>query len=163
MKNTILYLVPVAFLALSSCTTNLTELRETEPFGDHYTQILSKTYLNQANKESDNMDYFVSEFLSEKGLRASGGESIFADSIGNWDVPAARIQELAEARQLLRQAYRSKLHIRYPKLMAQAQVSFDAWLASLYYKNYEGANEARHNMIAALSKMALTVTHSSKK
>jgi|GEM_PF-1931695 len=157
MKAIILRLMPLTFLLVSACTTNLHELKETKPFGSHYTQILAKTYLYKASEESENMDYLVSEFLSEKGLRASGGETIFADSIANWDVPAAKIQELAEARQLLHQAYKSNLHTRYPKLMAEAQVNFDAWIANLYYKNYEGAAEARNNMISSLSKMALNV------
>ncbi len=160
MRISIFRLAPIILIALSACTSKLDQLRNSSPEGGNYTRILSQTYLNQANQKASGMHYPVSEFLSEKGLRVSGGEAIFADSIANWDVPADKIQELASARQLLKDAYKDELNLEYPKLIAKAQVAFDTWISELYYGHIYAANRAKNAMIEALSKVAVTIKDS---
>lgn len=157
MHKYLLRLVPAAFLVLGACTENLEELRDATPVGSPYTKTLFAAYKEQANLEADEMDFRIAEFLAEKGLRAAGGEEIYADDIGEWDVPPEHVQELAEGRQLLREAYRDGLHTTYPEHVAKAQVSFDTWLAGLYFGDDEAARRAREGMMSALADLAVKV------
>lgn len=155
MRKLFTALPVVALLAVGACVENYYELRDATPSNEGYTQVLADAYLAQATKKYKTYDYRVTEFLSEKGLRAAGGEHVFADSIASWNVPAGTIQELAEARQMLREAYNAGLQNQYPDLVASAQVSFDTWMAELYYDNGLDAADARQQMVDAMAQLAI--------
>lgn len=105
------------------------ELRQAEIAGDAFARQLAVGYKSNILFEADEMfDWLAAEHFASKGLRAAGGEEVEAEGLENWDLPADKVAEMAEARRRLINAMQAGARGKLPELAAHAQGRFDCWI-----------------------------------
>jgi OOP family OmpA-OmpF porin len=114
---------------LGACTNSLETLQKTEPTGSDFTKALTKEYLAFAEYEYYEMyDHIDQQHFADKGLRASTGEVVAPEELADWDLPASKIDEMAEARSRLIGALNKGGRRNHPEDAAHAQAKFDCWV-----------------------------------
>jgi len=116
-------------LAACSVTGNLEQLQSTAPKGTPFTQALAKEYQKFAEFEAYMMkDWMDQDHFATKGLRAAKGELVLPEELANWDIPADKVDELANARSRLIKALDAGGRGDHPTEAAIAQAKFDCWV-----------------------------------
>ena len=116
---------------LAGCSVygNLEELQKTEPQGTAFTKALAKEYQKFSEFEMFEMhDYIDADHFARKGLRAAAGEVVLPEELGNWSLPADRVDLLAAARARLIKALDAGGRENHPTEAAVAQAKFDCWV-----------------------------------
>ena len=132
-------LVKIAGLAMlfglagmvSGCASNIEQLRETTApsGGTAFTQALATEYRDFTLFEADEMyDWPDADYFARKGLAAAGGEVVLPEDLANWDLPADKVGELADARSRLVSALDGSARDSNPAIAARAQAKFDCWV-----------------------------------
>ncbi|RAU23114.1 OmpA family protein [Paramagnetospirillum kuznetsovii] len=97
--------------------------------GSAFTKALFAEYKAYAIHEAkDEFEWDDAAIFARKGLRAATGEMVAPEEFANWDVPAARVKELTDARARLVGYFGNGARERVPAAAAKAQVMFDCWV-----------------------------------
>lgn len=120
-----------AIVLLSGCIgPEIDEMRRVEAGGgDSFTKALAEEYRDITLFEADEMyDWLAAGHFARKGLQAAGGESVEAEALDAWELPAEMVTEMAAARQRLLAAMQAGARAKLPELAAHAQGRFDCWI-----------------------------------
>lgn len=97
--------------------------------GTEFTRQLAMEYRGLANFEAREMnDWRSADHFARKGLAAAGGQAIGPDRVEDWNIPAAYVADLADARARLVSVLDGGARETYPVEAALAQAKFDCWL-----------------------------------
>jgi OmpA-OmpF porin, OOP family len=116
---------------LAGCASSIEQLRETTApsGGTAFTQALASEYRDFTLFEADEMfDWPDADYFARKGLAAAGGEVVLPEDLANWDLPADKVPELADARSRLITALDGGARDSNPAIAARAQAKFDCWV-----------------------------------
>ena len=115
--------------ALAACASDIQRVRSTEGTGSPFTRALTQEYKDFSAFEADEMyDWPNARHFARKGLLASEGEVVQPEDLGNWDLPAERVDELTAARAKLVGLLDAGARDRVSEAAARAQVRFDCWV-----------------------------------
>jgi OOP family OmpA-OmpF porin len=93
-----------------------------------YRASLSKLYLEFAESEADQYDWFDSTYFAEKGLLVANGANVSPENLGDWDLPPEIIDDMTHAREYLTKALDEDNKDRLPDLSARALFLYDCWV-----------------------------------
>ncbi|OAN50649.1 hypothetical protein A6A04_17615 [Paramagnetospirillum marisnigri] len=97
--------------------------------GSAFTKALFAEYKAYATYEAkEEFEWDDAAIFARKGLRAATGEVVAPEEISAWNVPAARVKELSDARARLIGYYGNGARERVPAAAAKAQAKFDCWV-----------------------------------
>lgn len=123
-------LLLIVVLMISSCTTRLEKLRTTlsQPVGNNFQVSLAHEYLNFAESEADQYDWYDSSYFAKKGLDAAHGMIVQPEYLEDWDLPQDEMPVLVQARQYLENTFNAGVVEKHPEKAARAQFLFDCWV-----------------------------------
>ncbi len=115
---------------LAGCASDIERMRSVEATGGSaFTQALTEEYRQITVFEADEMyDWPDAGYFARKGLAAAGGEVVLPEELGNWDLPAEKVDELSQARGRLMAALDGGARESNPEVAAHAQGMFDCWV-----------------------------------
>jgi hypothetical protein len=113
-------------IALSACTSSLTQLRTSNPGADHFSDALASEYLAYANSEEEQGRHSAAEYYADKGLRALKGENVEPEK-ADLSLPENEKLDLANARKQLVNLTTDDMKRVAPQKLARAQALFDCW------------------------------------
>lgn len=121
---------------LGACATpwEVAEVNEIEAAsaptaGSAFTKALFSEYRAYAIQEAKvEYEWDDAAIFARKGLRAATGEVVAPAELTEWEVPEARVAELAAARARLIGYFGNGARDRVPAAAAKAQVMFDCWV-----------------------------------
>jgi OOP family OmpA-OmpF porin len=122
------YTVLLLSLLVTACNSSLVQLQKTEPVGTPYQMYLAREYLDFAEAEADQYDWFDSGHFSRKGLKLARGEDVKPEIIHFWDIDKDNAPTLLQAREYLTQTLTDQVKESHPKEAARAQFLFDCWV-----------------------------------
>ena len=115
--------------ALAACASDIRRVRSAEGSGSPFTRALTSEYKDLSAFEADEMyDWPDARHFARKGLLAAEGEVVQPEDLGNWDLPADRVDELTAARAKLVGLLDAGARDRVPEAAARAQTRFDCWV-----------------------------------
>ncbi len=115
--------------ALAACASDIQQVRTAEGTGSPFTRALTHEYSDLSAFEADEMyDWTDARLFARKGLLAAEGEVVQPEDLGNWDLPADRVDELTAARAKLVGLLDAGARDRVPEAAARAQTRFDCWV-----------------------------------
>lgn len=120
-----------ALVLASGCATgwNIDALKAAERVGSPFTVALANGYQEYAEYESKKMmDWIDADYFARKGLQAAAGEVVQPEELANWNIPADKAAELADARAQLVAALDGGARDALPEKAAMCQVRFDCWV-----------------------------------
>lgn len=119
-----------AVLAVSGCAEYRIEQLERAPTdGYPFARALKSEYEAYAKHESRvNYDQIDASTFAIKGLQASHGLEVLPEDPRTWDIPAADLPRMLEARDRLLFAIHKSGRVIAPELAAKTQVSYDCWV-----------------------------------
>jgi OmpA-OmpF porin, OOP family len=163
-RKTLLLLAALATLStLTACdsTASLDELREATPQGDEYSKALAAGYREYAENKATSYEWETSRYFADKGLMAAYGRDITPEDPSNWELSAAALPELGEARTKLAEAITAN-RATQPEMAAAAVVAYDKWLVLAYNDSSPGAiagqREAFYAILTKLSEAQAAAT-----
>ena len=114
--------------AAAGCTTaSLKELRHTAPKGTAFQSAISALYLEYAESEAAQYDWWTSQHFADKGLLAVYGNDTAPESPDDWNLPPEKRGELNKAHEALI-AYLPAAIPANPQQAAKAQYYYDCWV-----------------------------------
>lgn len=114
---------------LAGCASDIDQMRGAQATGSPFTQALTEEYRQLTIFEADEMyDWPDAGYFARKGLAAANGEVVLPEELGNWDLPADRVDEMAQARARLVELLDAGGRDAAPELAARAQGRFDCWV-----------------------------------
>jgi OmpA-OmpF porin, OOP family len=115
---------------LAGCATDIQKIRTVQATGGSaFTQALTEEYRQFSLFEADEMyDWPDAGYFARKGLAAANGEVVLPEELGNWDLPADKVDELSQARGRLMTALDGGARDSNPTVAARAQGAFDCWV-----------------------------------
>lgn len=122
--------VMVVGMLIAGCVgPKIDELRRAEITGEAFGRQLAEEYKSLTLFEADEMfDWLSADHFASKGLRAADGEDVEVEALEDWDLPADKVAEMAEARSRLIDAMQAGARGKLPELAAHAQGRFDCWI-----------------------------------
>ena len=145
-------------LLLSGCTTwSLEELRRTTPSGSAFQNALSQRYLDFANSEVEQYDWWSQMHFADKGLMAAYGKDVEPEDLADWTISEHALASLEKARASLMAARTPEAMEKHPELLADAQYNFDCWVEQ-QQENWQDDDIAhcRDGFAVAMQKLAGT-------
>jgi OOP family OmpA-OmpF porin len=119
----------LSLLLLAGCAgTQLADARKTTPSGDAFTTALAKNYLERSQLSYNGGSYTASDLWAEKSMTAAAGTAPAPSAVSDWDLPAAKVGEITDARARLLRALDASAKVKSPAAAAKAQVSLDCWM-----------------------------------
>ena len=121
----------VAAALLAGCTTgmNIDKMKSAQPQGSAFKQALVSEYQDIVRYEADKMyDWRDADYFATKGLKVQRGDTVMPEELDNWNLPAEKTGELADARNRLVAALDDGARTAAPDLAARAQGRFDCWI-----------------------------------
>ncbi len=141
--------------ALAACASDIQRVRSAEGTGSPFTRGLTQEYKDFSAFEADEMyDWTDAQHFARKGLLAAEGEVVQPEDLGNWDLPAERVDELTAARAKLVGLLDAGARDRVPEAAARAQVRYDCWVEQ-QEENHQADHIAacRDQFFAALAEL----------
>lgn len=122
-----------AVLTLSACTgggySENDALNKAQATGSPFTQQLTAEYKAFSNYLLQNLkDYADSVHFSRKGLSSAAGENVMPEPVNDWNLAAAQIPPLSNARARLISAFDRGAREIIPGQSAVAQARYDCWI-----------------------------------
>lgn len=123
-----------AVLSLGACSmaegySEVNALNKAQATGSPFTQQLTAEYKAFSNYLLKDMkDYADALHFARKGLAAAAGENVMPEPVNDWDLTAAQITELSDARARLVSAFDRGAREIIPGRSAVAQARFDCWI-----------------------------------
>ncbi len=121
-------LVAVSALALGACGLNLRTAQHTTAPDAAFEAALHGGYLNLAQSEYDEADYYDSDAFAERAITLARGDAVAPEEIGARMLPEGSVAELSEARGRLVTALDDDAGSGIPEATARAQTMFDCWM-----------------------------------
>jgi OOP family OmpA-OmpF porin len=121
------YVIPVLLL-LTGCVSSLVQLQQAEPIGTPFQTYLAREYLDFAEAEADQYDWFNSSHFARKGLKAANGVDVMPEPLEEWDLEPDVQPILEQARTLLLKALTPDIKRNHAKDAARTQFMFDCWV-----------------------------------
>lgn len=112
----------------TACSSSLVQLRKVEPKGNLFQIYLAREYLDYAEAEADQYDWFDSTHFSRKGLKAAKGMDTYPEDLRDWDIPVGALPTLIQARESMMTVLASGASVNNPKQAAKMQFYFDCWV-----------------------------------
>ncbi len=141
--------------ALAACASDIQRVRSAEGTGSPFTRALAQEYRDFSAFEADEMfDWPDAQHFARKGLLAAEGEVVQPEDLGNWDLPAERVDEITAARAKLTGLLDAGARDRVPEASARAQARFDCWVEQ-QEENHQADHIAacRDQFFAALAEL----------
>ncbi len=151
-------MIVAGVLALGACDFNkfdeVDALREAQPVGSPFTQKLTAEYKDYVNNEIEIGDHADALHFSRKGLAAARGDVVTPEPLGDWNVPAETMNELATGRSRLMAVFDLGAREAYPDVSGVAQTRFDCWIEN-QEENFQGdeINRCKREFLAALQQL----------
>ncbi len=122
-----------AVLTLSACTgggfSENDALNKANASGSPFTQQLTAEYKAFSNYLLKDMkDYADSVHFSRKGLASASGDNVMPEPVNDWNLAAAQIPALSDARARLVSAFDRGAREIIPGQSAVAQARYDCWI-----------------------------------
>jgi len=123
-----------AVVTLGACSvangySEVNALNKAQATGSPFTQQLTAEYKAFSNYLLKDMrDYADSVHFARKGLASATGENIMPEPVNDWDLNAAEITELSDARARLVSAFDRGAREIIPGKSAVAQSRYDCWI-----------------------------------
>ncbi len=118
----------LALFCVTACASSLKELQTTVPIGTPFQTFMAKEYLDFAEAEADQYDWFQSAHFAKKGLKFSKGIEVPPELVENYDVQDDVLPVLKQARETLLNILTPENKMQHPKETARAQFMFDCWI-----------------------------------
>lgn len=118
----------LALLVLSSCSSSIVQLRKVEPQGNLFQIYLAREYLDFAEAEADQYDWFDSAYFARKGLKSAKGIDVYPEDLRDWDIADETLPTIQQAREHMMTVLASNVSNRFPKEAAKMQFFFDCWV-----------------------------------
>ena len=115
---------------LAGCSGQAIEHFETtEAVGDPFTQRLAAEYRQTVAFEADEMyDWADAAYFARKGTQVAAGERLPPETIEDWQIPAALVEEMSVAHGRLAKVLDDGARETDPEAAAVAQAKFDCWI-----------------------------------
>jgi OOP family OmpA-OmpF porin len=123
-----------AVLSFSACSmaegySEVNALNKAQAGGSPFTQQLTAEYKAFSNYLLKDMkDYADALHFARKGLASASGENVMPEPVNDWDLEAAEITELSDARARLVSAFDRGAREVIPGKSAVAQARYDCWI-----------------------------------
>jgi len=126
-------LIIICTLALlfSGCaqqTTDIEKARETRFPDDSFKEYLRQGYVHMADSAAKNHDSKDAKIFGNKAMFLVKGYNPSVENLEYRNLPADKLNELAEERNFLVTAFARGLYQEAPEPSAKAQLSFDCWV-----------------------------------
>ena len=119
----------IAACVLSGCTTySLEELRQVTPSGSEFNQTLTRLYLDYAEQQAKNYDWYDSMIFADKGLLTAYDNEVGPEDLASWNLPLESLVVMEKARADLLVAMSAENLKNRPVIAAEAQFYFDCWV-----------------------------------
>ncbi len=152
-------LIVAGVAALGACDFNKFEevdaINEVQAVGSPFTQKLTSEYKNFVNEEVDGMnDHADAIHFARKGLASARGDVVMPEPLGDWNIGADYMDELATGRSRLVAVYDLGAREMYPDVAAVAQARFDCWIEQ-QEENFQPGdiNKCKREFLAALEQL----------
>lgn len=139
-------LLALGFSALAGCATpwQVAEVQDvagvTATGGSAFTRALMGEYRDRARLEAEvEYEWRHAVLYARKAQRAAAGEVVQPEILADWDLPAAALPMLAEARARLVDALDNGARDRVPDIAATAQATFDCWVEEAWENEDDNA------------------------
>ena len=122
--------VGVSTALLSGCAVydaqNLQNIEATA--GNAFTRALTVEYKAFAQSEVEESDWYDAEHFADKAKVTAGGVVAEPEKLSDWNLPADKTQEIADARANLVTILDANARTRMPDVAARAQARLDCWI-----------------------------------
>lgn len=135
-------LCATSLILLTSCVSSVEQLRKSDLKGNSFQIELAKQYLDFAEKEADDYDWFDSAHFARKGLKLVAGQDAPPEDLKSWDLPDDTAPILAQAREYLVKVITPDVTKKFPIESATAQFMFDCWVEQ-QEENWQTADIAK--------------------
>ncbi|MDA0781592.1 MAG: OmpA family protein [Rickettsiales bacterium] len=115
-------------LFTSACSSSLQQLQKVKPTGNTYQIRLANEYLQYAEAEADQYDWYDSGHFARKGLRSAKGIEVEPEQLEYWDIKNEDLPTLRQARRYLISTLDNDMKRNHPKEAAKAMFLFDCWV-----------------------------------
>lgn len=121
----------MSMLILTGCSTHLSQLQDAKPKANTFADSLAAEYLDYANAESEQQDWFDAEHFAKKGLQALRGETVLPEEVAERQLLPVEKLTLEKARKKLLTVLNDHTKSVVPQTAARAQMLFDCWLEQM--------------------------------
>lgn len=152
-----------AVLTLGACSSSegyseVKALNQAQASGSPFTQQLTAEYRAFSNYLlNDLKDYADALHFARKGLAAAAGENVMPEPVNDWDLTAAQIIEISDARARLVSAFDRGAREIIPGRSAVAQARYDCWIeqdeASVNDTGKHGNLDCKNEFMAAMAEV----------
>lgn len=123
------FLVLAMLGMLPGCVSSVDQLRKADLKGNSFQVELAKQYLEFAESEADQYDWFNSAYFAKKGLKVMAGEPTAPEDLKNWSLPEDMLPILQQAREyLVSVILLPEVTKKFPQESSKAQFMFDCWV-----------------------------------
>jgi outer membrane protein OmpA-like peptidoglycan-associated protein len=112
----------------SACSSSIVQLQKIKPTGNTFQIRLANEYLQFAEAEADQYDWYDSGHFARKGLRSAKGENIEPEKLEYWDIEDEDLPTLKQAREYLLSTLDEDMKKNHPEESAKAMFLFDCWV-----------------------------------
>ena len=144
--------------ALTACDFNkfdeVDALNEAQAVGSPFTQKLTAEYKSFIESEMDQTDHADSIHFARKGLSSARGDVVMPEPLGDWNILAENMDELATGRSRMVAMFDLGAREMYPDVSAVAQSRFDCWIEQ-QEENFQpdDINRCKREFLAALEQL----------
>lgn len=156
-----------AVLLLGACSapsslSEVSALNQAAASGSPFTQQLTAEYKAFSNYLLRDMkDYADSVHFARKGLASAGGENVMPEPVNDYDLTAAEITELSDARARLIAVFDRGAREVIPGKSAIAQARYDCWIeqdeGSVNDTGRKGKLDCKNQFLAAIQEVEAAV------
>jgi OOP family OmpA-OmpF porin len=122
--------VGVSTMLLSGCAVynaqNLDSIEATA--GNDFTRALTVEYKGFAQSEVAESDWIDAEHFADKAKATAAGRVAAPEQLSDWNIPADKRQEIADARANLVTVLDASARTKMPDVAARAQARLDCWM-----------------------------------
>jgi OOP family OmpA-OmpF porin len=122
--------VGVSAALLSGCaiydSQNLESIQATA--GNEFTRALTVEYKAFAQSEVGESDWYDAEHFADKAKMTASGVVVAPEELSDWNLPADKTQEIADARANLVTILDASARTKMPDIAARAQARLDCWI-----------------------------------
>jgi OOP family OmpA-OmpF porin len=130
MRLNHLLAVGVSAALLSGCaiydSQNLESIQATA--GNEFTRALTVEYKAFSQSEVAESDWYDAEHFADKAKATASGVVAAPEELSDWSLPAAKTQEIADARANLVTILDASARSKMPDVAARAQARLDCWI-----------------------------------
>ncbi len=125
-------MIVAGIASLAACDFNkfdeVDALNEAQAVGSPFTQKLTAEYKAFIDSEMDQTDHADSIHFARKGLSSARGDVVMPEPLGDWNIQAEHMDELATGRSRMIAMFDLGAREMYPDVSAVAQSRYDCWM-----------------------------------